>query len=35
MPLFKQLGYDQNQCPVCEKVNENIVLAWLKDIHMP
>lgn len=32
MPLFKSLGYDQNQCPVCEKVEENIVLAWLKDM---
>lgn len=32
MQLFKQLGYDQHQCPVCEKVNENIVLAWLKNM---
>jgi dTDP-4-amino-4,6-dideoxygalactose transaminase len=28
MPLFKQLGYKQDQCPVCEVVNQNIVLAW-------
>lgn len=32
MPLFRELGYEQNQCPVCEKVEENIVLAWLKDM---
>jgi dTDP-4-amino-4,6-dideoxygalactose transaminase len=31
MPLFKKLGYDQHQCPVCEAVDENIVLAWLKE----
>jgi len=31
MPLFKQLGYDQHCCPVCEDVDENIVLAWLKE----
>lgn len=31
MPLFKQLGYDQHQCPTCEEVEENIVLAWLKE----
>ena len=29
MPLFKRLNYEQNQCPVCEDVNENIVLAWI------
>jgi len=32
MPLFQSLGYDQHSCPVCEKVDENIVLAWLKDM---
>jgi len=31
MPLFKSLGYDQHCCPVCERVEENIVLAWLKE----
>ena len=31
MPLFKSLGYDQHSCPVCETVDENIVLAWLKE----
>jgi len=31
MPLFQQLGYDQEQCPVCQKVDENIILAWLKE----
>jgi len=31
MPLFAQLGYDQRQCPVCEAVDENIILAWLKE----
>jgi dTDP-4-amino-4,6-dideoxygalactose transaminase len=31
LPLFKQLGYDQHQCPTCEKVEENIVLAWFKN----
>jgi dTDP-4-amino-4,6-dideoxygalactose transaminase len=31
MPLFKQLGYDQHCCPVCEKIEEDIILAWLKD----
>jgi len=30
MPLFKSLGYDQNQCQVCQKVNRIISLAWLK-----
>jgi dTDP-4-amino-4,6-dideoxygalactose transaminase len=32
MPLFKSLGYDQHCCPVCEQVEENIVLCWLKDM---
>ncbi|MFX1570638.1 MAG: DegT/DnrJ/EryC1/StrS family aminotransferase [Promethearchaeota archaeon] len=31
MPLFRELGYKQDQCPVCEKVEENIVLAWSKE----
>jgi dTDP-4-amino-4,6-dideoxygalactose transaminase len=31
MPLFKQLGYDQHQCPTCEEVEKNIVLAWFKN----
>jgi len=31
MPLFKSLGYGQHCCPVCEDVEENIVLAWLKE----
>jgi dTDP-4-amino-4,6-dideoxygalactose transaminase len=30
MPLFKALGYQEGLCPVCEQVEENIVLAWLK-----
>lgn len=32
LPLFKSLGYPDNLCPVCEQVEENIVLAWLKDV---
>jgi perosamine synthetase len=32
MPLFQSLGYDQHCCPVCEQVDENIILAWLKEI---
>lgn len=31
LPLFKSLGYQDGLCPVCEKVDENIVLAWLKE----
>lgn len=31
MPLFRQLGYDQSQCPVVQEVNKNIVLAWRKE----
>lgn len=34
MPLFQSLGYPANLCPVCEEVDENIVLAWLKDSGM-
>lgn len=32
LPLFRHLGYPDNLCPVCEKVEENIVLAWLKEV---
>lgn len=32
MPLFKNLGYDQHSCPVCEEIDRNIVLAWLKEV---
>jgi dTDP-4-amino-4,6-dideoxygalactose transaminase len=32
LPLFRSLGYNQNQCPICEEVEENIILAWLKDV---
>lgn len=32
MPLFRSLGYAQDLCPVCEEVEENIVLAWLKEV---
>jgi len=28
MPLFRNLDYDQKQCPVVQEVNEKIVLAW-------
>ena len=31
MPLFQALGYQDGLCPVCEEVEENIVLAWLKE----
>ncbi len=34
MPLFQSLEYGNNICPVCEEVDENIVLAWLKDSDM-
>ena len=34
LPLFKSLGYDQEQCPVCQEVEENIVLTWLKGSDM-
>jgi len=34
MPLFQSLGYPDNLCPVCEEVDENIVLAWLKGTDM-
>ncbi|MFA5715047.1 MAG: DegT/DnrJ/EryC1/StrS family aminotransferase [Candidatus Paceibacterota bacterium] len=32
LPLFKQFGYDQHQCPICEEVEKNIILAWFKEI---
>ncbi|MFW9969287.1 MAG: DegT/DnrJ/EryC1/StrS family aminotransferase [Candidatus Odinarchaeota archaeon] len=32
MPLFKSLGYEDGLCPVCEAVNEDIVLAWHKEV---
>jgi dTDP-4-amino-4,6-dideoxygalactose transaminase len=31
MPLFRSLGYPDHLCPVCEEVEENIILAWLKE----
>jgi hypothetical protein len=31
MPLFRSLGYPDGLCPACEAVEENIVLAWLKE----
>jgi len=31
MPLFQTMGYEPGLCPVCEKVEENIVLAWFKN----
>ena len=34
MPLFQSLGYPDNLCPVCEDIEENIVLAWLKGSDM-
>jgi len=34
MPLFKSLGYPDGLCPVCQEVEENIVLAWLKGSGM-
>ena len=32
MPLFESLGYEQDLCPACEEVNENIMLAWHKEV---
>jgi dTDP-4-amino-4,6-dideoxygalactose transaminase len=32
MPLFQSLGYDQNQCPVCREVDEDIILAWPREV---
>jgi dTDP-4-amino-4,6-dideoxygalactose transaminase len=32
MPFFQTMGYEPGLCPVCEKVEENIVLAWMKDV---
>ena len=31
IPSFQSRGYDQHSCPVCEMVDENIILAWLKE----
>lgn len=31
LPLFRNLGYGQNQCPVCEEVESKIILAWRKE----
>lgn len=33
MPLFRNLGYDQNQCPVVQKVNDEITLAWRRESY--
>lgn len=32
MPLFRNLGYHQNICPVCEEVEKNIMIGWVKEI---
>jgi dTDP-4-amino-4,6-dideoxygalactose transaminase len=32
MPLFRAMGYEPGLCPVCEKVEEKIVLAWMKEV---
>jgi len=32
MPLFHSLGYPDGLCPVCEEVEDKIVLAWLKEV---
>jgi dTDP-4-amino-4,6-dideoxygalactose transaminase len=31
MPLFRSLGYDQNQCPVVQQVEKEICQAWRKE----
>ena len=31
MPLFKALGYQDGLCPMCEKINRDIMLVWLKN----
>lgn len=31
MPLFRNLGYRQNLCPICEKVEKNIFIGSLKN----
>ena len=31
LPLFKHLGYDQEQCKTCQDIENNIVLAWIKE----
>ena len=32
LPLFRSLGYPQNLCPVCEEVEKNIHVSWVKEI---
>jgi perosamine synthetase len=32
MPLFQTMGYEPGLCPVCEQVEENIALAWFKEV---
>lgn len=32
LPLFRELGYAQNLCPVCEEVESKIKLAWLREV---
>jgi perosamine synthetase len=32
MPLFADLGYDKEQCPVVREVNGKITLAWPKEV---
>jgi dTDP-4-amino-4,6-dideoxygalactose transaminase len=32
LPLFREKGYEQNICPVCEEVDSKIKLAWLKEV---
>jgi dTDP-4-amino-4,6-dideoxygalactose transaminase len=34
MPLFKSLGYEQDQCPVCRATDEEIILAWPKEMEL-
>jgi perosamine synthetase len=31
MPLFASLGYDPDECPVCDEVESKISLSWLKE----
>lgn len=31
MPYFRRIGYQQNICSVCEEVEKNIKISWLKD----
>jgi perosamine synthetase len=32
MPLFKHLGYDPDECPVCDEVESKISLSWLREV---